>query len=62
MFELLFLQTLDPVSILLGPNFTKLGLRKLDRDLNTCIEQFQKYTKQYVLQRIDELEVYYKRG
>jgi hypothetical protein len=60
LFELLLRQLMSPLTIILGTRFTKLGIRKNDKELNDSIKEFHNYVLEFVNKRLKELEAIYK--
>ena len=54
--DALFWQTVDPVSIMLGVGFVKLGLRQKDRRCNMKLKAFREFVTNFVHNRLYEIE------
>jgi hypothetical protein len=49
-------QSQSPLVMLLGPKFTDLGIRELDRDLNRRLKLFRAFAYDLVKNKFDELK------
>jgi hypothetical protein len=52
----------SPMAMILGEKYTKLGVTKLDKNVNRLLAAFHNFTHNFVQQRLSELKAHYKEG